>query len=647
MKRKLYALLVGINDYPAPVPKLRGCINDITNLKRFINTYFSTFEPEIEELKDSEATRQNLIDKFRTHLCQATENDTVLFHYSGHGSRELPAPEFRNFFAENRAETLVCYDSRLQGGYDLADKELAVLISEVAQKNPHIVVVLDCCHSGSGTRDFTEEISAVSRQSNDRTDPRSLSSYLDGWYEKQYSELNKFDIPAAKHILLSACDRLETAKETAKGNGVFSHTLLEVLKRNTQLNYAKLFQEVRLKILDLSMSQTPQVEAVEGFDPYTKFLEGSAWGEAEKNEVYFQSENWYINFGAAQGLDSHKEFEFEIFNSKETVFVTENSLAKAKTVSILTEKSKLTLSAQLDTKTTYIGKLISILPAQVSFFVSGNVALADLFVAAKPKGLVLDFQSEAAHLSKYEIHCSQTQIELWQTGNILSQNARLQTNSRVLIHGIKLSENQIIEKSKPLFDAFAYLYKELEKLVQWQRTLDLNNRQTAFDADALEIDFWVLENGEEHRQTTNEFGEYELHLPKQNGKALPVQCRITARNASKTKMHVALFYLSRKYQIHLFKNEPFEAQSNAVVMLNNKFSLPDAMDETLELLKFVASTDKVDDFLLTQKAIELGKIADFSHTTQATTQRDIEFEDPNEHPILNDWFCKLIKIRVL
>ncbi len=76
----------------------------------------------------------------------------VLFYYSGHGSQERTPPEFWHLEPDRLDETLVCYDSRLPGNYDLADKELAKLIAHVARNNPHVVVILDSCHSGSGTR---------------------------------------------------------------------------------------------------------------------------------------------------------------------------------------------------------------------------------------------------------------------------------------------------------------------------------------------------------------------------------------------------------------------------------------------------------------------------------------------------------------
>jgi hypothetical protein len=40
---------------------------------------------------------------------------------------------------------------------DLADKELATLLAELAARRPHIAVILDCRHSGSGTRAQLQE----------------------------------------------------------------------------------------------------------------------------------------------------------------------------------------------------------------------------------------------------------------------------------------------------------------------------------------------------------------------------------------------------------------------------------------------------------------------------------------------------------
>ena len=82
---RLYALLVGINNYPDP-HKLNGCLNDIDSAR----SYLEETHPDavvFYVLKDQEATRANVIDAFRRHLGQAASDDVALFEYSGTAPR--------------------------------------------------------------------------------------------------------------------------------------------------------------------------------------------------------------------------------------------------------------------------------------------------------------------------------------------------------------------------------------------------------------------------------------------------------------------------------------------------------------------------------------------------------------------------------
>src|SRR5262245_27246211 len=115
MNRTVYALLVGIDDYPAPVTPLRGCVNDITAVERLLRARLATDQRlELVVLKNHEATRQAIIDGF-SRLRQAGPDDVALFYYSGHGSQERTPPEFWYLEPDHLDETLVCYDSRLPG----------------------------------------------------------------------------------------------------------------------------------------------------------------------------------------------------------------------------------------------------------------------------------------------------------------------------------------------------------------------------------------------------------------------------------------------------------------------------------------------------------------------------------------------------
>ena len=69
---------------------------------------------------------RNIIDGFTSHLCQAGSEDVALFYYAGHGSQGKAPEEYWGMEPDRLNETIVCWDSRRQGVWDLADKELGL-----------------------------------------------------------------------------------------------------------------------------------------------------------------------------------------------------------------------------------------------------------------------------------------------------------------------------------------------------------------------------------------------------------------------------------------------------------------------------------------------------------------------------------------
>ena len=157
-QQNIYALLVGIDKYLPPVPSLDGCVNDMRAIRDFLikRADRNGIPLHLEVLENDQATRVNIVTKFETHLTKAGKNDIAFFYYSGHGSQENAHKIFWPLEEDHKNETLVCYDSRMPDGMDLADKELATLIEMVAEKNPHILFIADCCNSGGNTRDLSK-----------------------------------------------------------------------------------------------------------------------------------------------------------------------------------------------------------------------------------------------------------------------------------------------------------------------------------------------------------------------------------------------------------------------------------------------------------------------------------------------------------
>lgn len=273
---KVYALLVGINDYPPGERSLQGCVNDIENVRHYLTEGFA--DPAIEVLTNGDATYANVIRTFRAHLGRAGKDDVALFHYCGHGARSRAAAEFLQFDPDKRDEGLVCVDSRVGDNYDLADKELAIMIAEIAHNDPHIAIVLDCCHSGTGTRDIEGANKAGVRGTGEGNFPRKIGTYLDGQYAAQLKD-GKLHVPQRRHILMAACDKDETAKEDIDSHrGVFTTALYDVLRQaGGDLTYAELFVRARARVREFIRAkgespQRPQFETIAGFDGWGGFL---------------------------------------------------------------------------------------------------------------------------------------------------------------------------------------------------------------------------------------------------------------------------------------------------------------------------------------------------------------------------------------
>ncbi|MCC5618445.1 caspase family protein, partial [Nostoc sp. CHAB 5836] len=80
MTRNLYALLIGIDNYPDLNHRLQGCVNDITVIEEYLKERFDQkeYQLHLQTLKDDQATRKAVIDGFRKHLRQALVDDIVL-----------------------------------------------------------------------------------------------------------------------------------------------------------------------------------------------------------------------------------------------------------------------------------------------------------------------------------------------------------------------------------------------------------------------------------------------------------------------------------------------------------------------------------------------------------------------------------------
>lgn len=327
--RTLYALLVGIDAYRDPVPPLRGCVADIERIGDLLRLRAAAAGDRLDilTLTDEEATRAAVVDAFHRHLGQAGPEDTALFYYSGHGSQQPTLPEHTELEPDGLDETLVLVDSRDPGHYDLADKELAVLVGEVAEAAGHLLAVLDCCHSGSGLRAADEDGVRVRRAPTD-TRARPAATYLAGSVAGSVadgvagstrgtggsravepSEADWLGLePRGGYVLLAACRSDQTAKEIrvdGVDRGAFSVALQRALAgTGGQPTYLDLQRWAAAAVRNLAADQSPVLEAPRAGDVTLPFLGGvAAPREPVLTASFVTRRGWVLDAGRLHGLD--------------------------------------------------------------------------------------------------------------------------------------------------------------------------------------------------------------------------------------------------------------------------------------------------------------------------------------------------------
>ncbi len=268
------AVLVGINDYrSAP---LRGCLNDVIVMQQILTKKFHFDNKGIVILTDQEATKRNIIASIKWLTQNVDEDDSIVFHYSGHGSQVSVDDRTSTDEIDGRDEILCPFD--LDWNDPLRDHELGALFKKVP-KSCNTLIVLDNCHSGSGLR---------GNSNNDDEDvvnrflPPPISNVLSNPSVIVKEDLS-FDFPKPKDdpratrypflnetaeqggaILLAGCQENQTSADAWINNryqGAMTYALAYTL---SQANYDITYEDLIKRINDFmdraGYTQNPQLE---------------------------------------------------------------------------------------------------------------------------------------------------------------------------------------------------------------------------------------------------------------------------------------------------------------------------------------------------------------------------------------------------
>jgi metacaspase-1 len=256
------ALIVGVNQYKLPGSDLQGCVNDATNVRDVLLKYFGFTVKDIRVLVDARATKQAIMERLRWLVKDAKSGDRLLFHFSGHGSqiRDREGDELKD-----KMDEIICpHDMDWDGTY-IVDDDLKAVFSKLPS-GVRLEVLLDSCHSGSGTRvveAFASQPPEHAIRQRFLVPPVDIRCRNADEDDLKLQRIGRSDNPQA-HVLFAGCKDNQTSADAFIGgtyNGAFTYYFCKHL-RDVQgaISRAELLKRLRASLKHENYSQIPQLE---------------------------------------------------------------------------------------------------------------------------------------------------------------------------------------------------------------------------------------------------------------------------------------------------------------------------------------------------------------------------------------------------
>ncbi|KIK97762.1 hypothetical protein PAXRUDRAFT_759934 [Paxillus rubicundulus Ve08.2h10] len=310
------ALLIGIN-YIGQSAALQGCIEDVNRMKRFLLSR-GYKEQDMVTLKDDSKhprerpTRQNILEAMQWLVRDARPNDSLFFHYSGHGgqTKDLDGDEGDGYDE-------VIYPVDFKTNSHIVDDTMYKIMVSSLPAGCRLTAIFDSCHSGSAldlpyiysTEGKIKEPNVAmgaakglmsTLTSLQRSDVGGVMSGVTGLIKVASGNAQKADQRAkatrsshADAISWSGCKDSQTSADASIGGrntGAMSdvrlhasdpvlfltplstmQAFLTALERNPNPSYQQLLVDIR-RVLSNKYSQKPQLSSSHPIDTNIQFI---------------------------------------------------------------------------------------------------------------------------------------------------------------------------------------------------------------------------------------------------------------------------------------------------------------------------------------------------------------------------------------
>ena len=266
------AVLIGIDYIDISGISLKGCINDVINMRNMLIDAYDYDPQNIIILRDDDAvkflspTYYNIYDSLLGLVLESSSLDEIWLHYSGHGSQLQKHNCNLEIKKEEIVEAIVPVDY-LKAGC-IVDCDLYDIIRRIKCK---AILTFDCCHSGT------------------ICDMPWTTQYQEGTLVS--TQINKLLINNKDIFVLSGCRDDQTSSDTTnlldQRVGAFTNALCECLRKshhNTSI--LSLHKDICIYLLEGGYGQIPVLSSTVEVPKYM-FFKGekkAAWSSSEDFE---------------------------------------------------------------------------------------------------------------------------------------------------------------------------------------------------------------------------------------------------------------------------------------------------------------------------------------------------------------------------
>lgn len=257
------ALLIGIN-YTGTNAVLRGCINDVKNIKNKLIENFGYKEENIKTLTDDtdmKPTANNIVMQLYEMVIKANNNSDIKelwFSYSGHGTAIVDSNSDED---DGKDECLVPLDYARSG---VVTDDLLHHIISMLNADKKMICIIDACHSGTS---FDLPF-------------RHVFNENENVIENQHNRVK------ANVISISGCLDTQTSADayglesSSSFSGAMTSSLLHSLENSEYtITCVDLLREMREYLKSKNFSQVPQLCS-------SKHLSSNTFFCVNKNDVF-------------------------------------------------------------------------------------------------------------------------------------------------------------------------------------------------------------------------------------------------------------------------------------------------------------------------------------------------------------------------